>query len=493
MTCAVTIQLKRIIISGMQPTGHGHHFFAIVFVQPNGMLSFPTLADHPRSEKGGWMKAGKILSAAFQTILGNTRDMMFVKDINLVYVAASPMFVQMAGKNSASEIIGYTDFDIFADRDLARRYVSDDRTLLQSGRDLVDYIEPIVDPNGQARYSSTSKYILTDKNHGGAIGILGIGRDVTQEYVIRQRHQQELKYLFTLPEKAYGAIYFDIDTWRIIEQRRHVTNGITMPQCEGIDQLRDMALNGIAGDKQALHFYRNFTQKNMQKLYSSGRLSTSVKYHRRMSHDISRWVRDELHFLVDPTNGHRCVMFFTRDIEDEKEKELHLIRAADIDELTGLNNRAATMRHIREFLAGEGRDGVHALFIIDVDNFKAINDTFGHQAGDTFLTTLAERIKSCFREIDIVGRIGGDEFFAFMKNVPNLAGVGSKANLLLQKMIEAYTLDVSLSVSGSIGISIYGQNGTTLDELYASADEALYEAKRRGKNMFCFAPVKSDG
>lgn len=436
------------------------------------------------------MKAGKILNAAFQTILGNTRDMMFVKDINLVYIAASPTFIQMAGKNSASEIIGRTDFDIFADRDLARRYVADDRTLLKSGRDLVNYIEPIVDKNGEARYSSTSKYILTDRSNGGIIGILGIGRDVTQEYVIRQRHQQELGYLFNLPEKAYGAVYFDIDAWRIIEQRRHVTNGIAMPQCESIDQLRDMAMNGIAGDKNALSFYRNFTRTNMQKIYSSGRLSTSVKYCRRMSHAVSRWVKDELHFLVDPTNGHRCAMFFTCDIEDEKERELHLIRAADIDELTGLNNRASTMRHIREFLVGEGRNGIHALFIIDVDNFKLINDTFGHQAGDAFLTTLAARIKSCFREIDIVGRIGGDEFFAFMKNTPNLAGVESKAKLLLQRLIEIHSLDVSLNVSGSIGISIYGENGVTLDELYAAADEALYEAKRRGKNTFCFAPLK---
>ena len=102
----------------------------------------------------------ELMGVAFTSMLENTKDMMFVKDANLVYVAASVPFVKMVGKEYISEIIGRTDMEIFEDKGLAERYVADDKKLIASGKNLVDYIEPITDENGQARYGSTSKYIL---------------------------------------------------------------------------------------------------------------------------------------------------------------------------------------------------------------------------------------------------------------------------------------------------------------------------------------------
>ena len=118
-----------------------------------------------------------IVNAAFRAMMDNTEDMIFVKDSNLIYIAASMSFVRMVGKEKADEIIGKNDYDIFEDVNLAERYITDDRKVMTEGKDLIDYMEPITDKDGQARYGFTSKFLLYDDN-GANIGILGITRDV---------------------------------------------------------------------------------------------------------------------------------------------------------------------------------------------------------------------------------------------------------------------------------------------------------------------------
>jgi diguanylate cyclase (GGDEF)-like protein len=179
-------------------------------------------------------------------------------------------------------------------------------------------------------------------------------------------------------------------------------------------------------------------------------------------------------------------MLSAKDIDEEKREEQKLVTAAKMDKMTMLYNRETTMESISRILREEP-DYNHVLFMIDVDNFKTLNDTRGHQAGDEFLIDLASEIKHSFRETDIVGRIGGDEFFALMRNVPGDSITLRKAQELLdtiQEVCEDYT---DLNLSSSIGISMYPQDGTTLEELYAQADGALYEAKRKGKNRYVFA------
>ncbi len=432
-----------------------------------------------------------IINAAFQTILHTTADMMFVKDLGLRYVAASPAFVHMVGKRSVDEIIGHTDFELFDDPELARRYVADDKRLLKNGRDLVNYIEPITDEEGRARYSSTSKYILSD-SCGNTVGLLGIGRDVTREYIVHQGYRQELKYLFELPENAYGFVFIDIDDRRIIGDRRREVHGVSLPSYNDIETFLAVVADSVQDNEAVADFFRSLSVKKLGSIYDSGKRDLSVEYLRRLPGRPSRWVRNEIKFLLDPSNGHRCVMFVLHDIHDRKTEELNLIRAADTDEMTGLPNRAAVMRDIRHFLEGDGANGTHALFIIDVDNFKSVNDTFGHQAGDAFLVSLAQRLRQCFREIDPVGRLGGDEFLALMKNVPDRASVEDKARNLLEAMRSVCTFDPPLDVSGSIGISFYTTDGNTLHDLYARADAALYRAKAAGKNRFDFASPSDD-
>lgn len=427
----------------------------------------------------------KLTKAAYDVIVSNTMDFMFIKDTNLVYRSVSMPFVQMAGKTSIDEVVGHTDLEVFGDEALAKRYIADDRRMLAEGTDLISYAEPIKDENGKARYGSTSKYVLRDEN-GEVIGLLGITKDITTEYLARQRYQQEFRYLFELPRDTYAVCYVDVDDWRVISQRRQNIDDGSMQACHTVEEMCRYAVDSIVDkESKAVEFYSNFTAERLHGIYESGRRTLSFKYERRVSDTAVRWVRNDINFLADVDSGHLCVMLSAKDINEIKLEQQKLVEAARLDSMTKLLNHKTTMKNIKRILETES-SRQHALFMIDIDNFKALNDTMGHQAGDEFLIELAGELKHRFRETDVVGRIGGDEFFMLMRNVGELVQVEKKAKdilALVKTVAEDYD---GINLSGSIGISVYPKDGGNLDELYSKADAALYEAKRNGKNKYMF-------
>lgn len=424
----------------------------------------------------------EIIIAAFQTMIENTKNMVFVKDADLRYIMASETFVKMAGKKSVDEIIGKTDAEIF-EPGLAKRYAQDDRKLLESGKNLIDYNEPIGDEHGKARYATTSKYILRN-DAGEVVGLYGVTKDITQFYIARQRYHQELKYLFELPQNTFAVSYVDIDDWRIITQRRQEIEGSTLESCYTVEELLEAAVNAIADkDSEVVDFYKKFTKEHLQEIYACGRKTFSFEYQRCMTDGSLRWVHNDVKFMTDMDSGHLCVMLSARDIEKEKREEEELIFAAKMDKMTMVLNRETSMEYIRHILLQED-NAEHVLFMIDIDNFKNLNDSRGHQAGDEFLMALAKVLKNCFRDTDVVGRIGGDEFFAFMRKVPDKAVVEKKAKEIRQVIRKVCANYEGTNMSGSIGISMYPRDGHTLDDLYSKADQALYQAKRTGKDKY---------
>ena len=126
----------------------------------------------------------------------------------------------------------------------------------------------------------------------------------------------------------------------------------------------------------------------------------------------------------------------------------------------------------------------HDEFMNDIDNFKLLNDTYGHQAGDRFLIEFADYLKRNFRDSDVIGRIGGDEFFVFTKNIIDDDMIDGKARNILEIIHNVGDKYAGVGIGGSIGISVYPKDGTSLEELYSKADEALYRAKKSGKNRY---------
>lgn len=127
------------------------------------------------------------------------------------------------------------------------------------------------------------------------------------------------------------------------------------------------------------------------------------------------------------------------------------------------------------------------MFLFDRDNFKAINDNFGHPEGDELLKETAAILNSEFRNVDLVGRLGGDEFMAFAFGLESREVMARKAESLLEKLRKHYDHESgTITTSISIGIAVFPGDGETYVDLYKRADQALYAAKRKGKDTYCF-------
>ena len=178
------------------------------------------------------------------------------------------------------------------------------------------------------------------------------------------------------------------------------------------------------------------------------------------------------------------------DIDEEKRRLDDLKKRAELDALTGLYNRAETEERIRRHLAGQ-QEGLCALLVIDVDNFKAINDGMGHLLGDAVLSELAAGMKKLTRLSDVVGRIGGDEFAIFLKNIPRVDIAREKAEGLLEVFRGLFSREKQpVEITCSVGVAVYPQDGVDFPTLYHSADLALYQAKSQGKNQYAFFDPK---
>ena len=190
-----------------------------------------------------------------------------------------------------------------------------------------------------------------------------------------------------------------------------------------------------------------------------------------------------LYFDEDgPVIGFGCIC----NINVKQLWQLELQHSAEHDVLTGFLNKVATQRNIETYLSKIAPEDLPPAFIIiDADGFKAINDSFGHLFGDGVLTDMGDAIKSVFRQKDIVGRIGGDEFVVLFCDMPSQDVLERRCTELLKKLNRNYeSNNVSLPFSVSIGIALYPEHGTTYQDLFKRADRALYESKSKGKNQY---------
>ncbi len=172
---------------------------------------------------------------------------------------------------------------------------------------------------------------------------------------------------------------------------------------------------------------------------------------------------------------------------EESEKQFEKMRIkAERDPLTGLYNKEVTSILIENYIAAHKNNNLCALFIIDIDYFKEVNDQKGHMYGDEVLIDLASKLSKIFRSDDIVGRIGGDEFMVFMKNVISEEAITSKADEVCKEFYQTYMAknNTTKNFSASVGIAFYPRDGVTMSELYLKADEALYKVKENGRNSY---------
>lgn len=205
------------------------------------------------------------------------------------------------------------------------------------------------------------------------------------------------------------------------------------------------------------------------------------------------WARIDARCLISEYGEVSGVILSAQDITDNLRKEKKLKDIAERDQLTGLVNRSFFHDRLEVAIQGIHRYGMVGLFFIDLDKFKSINDTFGHETGDRLLKEVAKRLTSSLRRVDTISRLGGDEFTVILTNLHNPQSINSTAEKLISTFNSPFILgDRTIYVTCSIGIAVGDSANVNAVTLVRQADAALYKAKNAGRNQFRFYTAELD-
>ena len=201
-----------------------------------------------------------------------------------------------------------------------------------------------------------------------------------------------------------------------------------------------------------------------------------------------RWMRVRFKSLCDEQGNKYKLTGVSQDITEKKRSEETIWQQANFDPLTDLPNRRMFQDRLEQELKKSHRDkSPLALMFIDLDKFKEVNDTMGHDKGDILLVEAARRIAQCVRESDTVARIGGDEFTVILSELDDTSSVERIAQSIIDALVAPFQLDEDVAfVSASIGITLYPNDATNLEMLMSNADQAMYASKSAGRNRFSY-------
>ena len=231
-------------------------------------------------------------------------------------------------------------------------------------------------------------------------------------------------------------------------------------------------------DKEQYKQYLNIDY--MRKMYEKGISTQKYSFRRYVEREL-RWMQLVIHVFQDRYSENMYALLYLKDIDAEKKRELAQEYAAKRDPLTNVYNRSVFEREVTDYMEKD-QYSEGALIILDIDDFKLVNDQFGHLKGDETLKLLTSVLKSTFRSEDIVGRLGGDEFLVFVKGV-------SRRDILdrrMKELFEKLETNQDIPMTCSVGISLIRTKNFQYEEEVKKADAALYMSKKKGKNQYSY-------
>lgn len=281
----------------------------------------------------------------------------------------------------------------------------------------------------------------------------------------------------TLSENAPVGVFLRTspNSYEYVNSTWSKMTGLNMEQSEKFtDQISD-------------EYKRDYIQK-IASLKTENKFVVTEFQYRHRSHEKSRYLQEYVSVLTDGQDTFYIGTLI--DISELKASQIELEQLAYFDPLTSLPNRRFLSDHLSySFAAAERKQSKIAVFMTDLDNFKRVNDTLGHDAGDKLLVTVSDRLKKAVFREDVVSRMGGDEFLILIDEIENLNAIEFISNQLLQAMrTEAKYEGSSIPVTGSIGVAIYPDDSSSAEDLLRHADIALYHSKENGGDQFsCYS------
>ncbi len=412
-----------------------------------------------------------------ETIIDTAPMRIFWKDRNLRYLGCNSVFAKDAGAKSVQDMIGTDDYQ-WGWKSQADRYRNDDHLVIDSGIPKLSFEEPQTTPNGRMSWLRTSKIPLRN-GHNEIIGVLGIYQDITKQ----KRIYESMRLATTIYQSSNEAIMVTDEKDLIIQINPAFTRMTGYEIADVMGRSPEMFRSG----RHDPVFYQDIRRRLLNEDHWQGEIWDLRKdgtiHAKWLSVSVIRHPDGRIHYHVSQ---------FT-DITEKKKKDELILSQANYDQLTGLPNRNLFKERLEMKIKNSRRTGsTLSMLFLDLDHFKDINDTLGHDKGDDLLREVASRLKSCISETDTVARLGGDEFAIILSDFVDNQQVEAIALRIIQSLNKPFNFNQNRTdyyISTSIGIVFYPQDGTDMKSLMKHADQAMYAAKLEGRNRFChFTP-----
>ncbi len=344
--------------------------------------------------------------------------------------------------------------------------------------------------------------------------LLGIFEDISE--IIEEKHSVEQKN--KLISKSKVLLMQELEYERSIKRinaefyeyinEADLTKGVMIGR-DSADFLHDMGVSEENLDydeclkqigEKNIHqnnrkqYFEIFSRENLIKCFNEDQKTVHLQCLATDDNGLSYyWLEITGKIFLHPMTQTLRLITYRRNIDKLKRNEITLLEKAQRDSQTLLYNKRTTETMVEEFFAGSGKHGKHALMMIDLDNFKKVNDSLGHAFGDKVIIEFSDEMKQAFRSDDILGRIGGDEFLILIKNYGRIDTLKKRIHELCAKMIKVYDGRIDkYTVSASLGVALYPEDGRTYRELQEKADNALYYSKGHGKSTCTFYCAELD-
>lgn len=427
----------------------------------------------------------KISEERFRIALEKTSNIIFDYDItsgNIVHASVptqSMDFVTNIKEMKKGLVIGGE----IADEDL--HTLQDIFQLVQKGQGHCSCIVKAHLFTGKVCWKRITLNGITDKS-GKTVRAIGMIEDITRQKEAELAYAREEQYRRAMLANTMASYVINF-TRNQFESCR-----IDHPFCVSVvaGEPYDAFIEGVARERYSTKdrraFLNTFSKSRVLEQFDLGKKDFSLQYRVLTPDGQEMWLQTAMRLVVDSISNDVKGFMYVTDIDKKKREELELTRKSEQDSMTGVYNKGAVTAHIKEKLVTyEGiQSGV--FLMLDVDKFKAVNDTYGHPFGDKVLIEVANVLKENSRKSDLIGRLGGDEFCIFLCGISSKSQVERIAQAICEGVERIATPHSAVGISCSIGITMCQGKAKSFDRIYHEADTALYYIKNNGRNSHAF-------
>jgi diguanylate cyclase (GGDEF)-like protein/PAS domain S-box-containing protein len=412
----------------------------------------------------------------YRTILEEMQDDYFEVDL-----AGNFMFVNEANARqlgySREELIGM-DYRVYIHPDDVENVYKTFNQVYREGQPIRACTFKIVRKDGSTGLGELSVFPLRN-DKGEIIGFRGIGRDITERMqMIEALRRSEERYRTILAEIEEG--YYEVD---FAGNFTFVNNATCRQFGYSKEELIGMNYRVYVPKEDAKSVYKAWS-----KVYRTGKPLKSYPFVSIRKDGTEIFLENSVSPLRN--NEGKIIGFrsISRDVTEHKQFEQKLAEMATHDPLTGLPNRVLLSDRFTMALALSRRSGNRlAVLMLDLDRFKTVNDSMGHDVGDQLLKAVGKRLRGILRKSDTIARIGGDEFILVLPQISQANDVVEFAQRILDAFQEPFVFDDHrINITTSIGIAVYPEGGKDIESLLKNADTAMYWAKEQGRDIYRF-------